>query len=319
MAPMMKRTDKHFRFLVRLISPNIRLFTEMVPAQAILYGNKTRHLGFSIEEKPLALQIGTGDPLEITKITKIPQVSKFDEINLNCGCPSPTVQNGDFGVKLMLNPKITRECISTLRHHIPDDTPISIKIRLGVDNVYSYDYLHRFVDMAIEAGVSVVFIHARKALLKINPKKNREVPPLNYDWVYRLKEDFPKTKIVLNGGIRIPREGESHLRKVDGIMLGRIAYENPMLLADFESLILNKQKEPKLRIKVIEKYIGYIENQFKFTMSKHRLTHGLLNIFHGEPKAKEWRLFLAEQTRDKKLNLEKIYAKAVEIHMINNV
>ena len=217
----------------------------------------------------------------------------------------------------MLNPKITRECITTLRHHIPDNMPISIKIRLGVDDVYSYNYLRDFVGMAIEAGVSVLFIHARKALLKINPKKNREIPNLNYDWVYRLKRDFQKTKIVLNGRIRRPDEGLLHLTKVDGIMLGRIGYENPMLLADFESTIFRKPKESKLRIKVVEKYMEYIENQLKLQQSGKFLLQKLMNIFHGQSKAKEWRLFLMKRTQDKKLNLEKVFTKAIEIHMIN--
>ena len=178
LAPMMKKTDRHFRFLAKLISPNIRLFTEMIPARTMIYGNR-KQLQFSNEEKPLVLQLGTGSPSDILKTTKIPEVLEFDEINLNCGCPSPTVQSGNFGVRLMLNPKATRECVETLRQHIPDHMPVSIKIRLGVDSLYSYSYLSDYVGMAIQAGASIIFVHARKALLKINPKKKREAPNLN--------------------------------------------------------------------------------------------------------------------------------------------
>ena len=318
LAPMMKKTHRHFRFLAKLISPNIRLFTEMIPAQTILYGNSQHHLGFSTEEKPLALQLGTGNPADIRQMTKIPEILDFDEINLNCGCPSPTVQSGNFGIKLMLNPRITSECVRTLRQQIPHHIPISIKIRLGVDNLYSYSYLSDYVGMAVQAGASIIFVHARKALLKINPKENREIPNLNYDWVYRLKDDFEDTQIVINGGIKQPNESKVHLSKVDGVMLGRIAYKNPMSLSDFESKIFNSKVSPNLRLDVVEKYLHYTENQLKLGQKQSKLLLSLLNIFSGQKKAKEWRVLLAQQSNAKSISLEQIFNKANEIHVTNN-
>lgn len=318
LAPMMKKTDRHFRFLARLISPNIRLFTEMIPAQTILHGNRQRHLEFAAEEKPLALQLGTGNPVDIRRTAKIPAVLDFDEINLNCGCPSPTVQNGNFGVKLMLDPKATRECVEVLREQIPLHIPISIKIRLGVDSLYSYSYLSDYVGMAIRAGASVIFVHARKALLKMNPKKNREIPNLNYDWVYKLKNEFKDTQIVINGGIKQTKESDIHLSKVDGIMLGRIAYQNPMALSDFENKIFNKKKSPKLRMNVVEKYLDYTEKQLNLGQKQQKLILNLLNIFSGQKRAKEWRMLLNAQSKAKHISLEQIFNKADEIHMTNN-
>ena len=317
LAPMMKKTDRHFRFLVKLIAPDMRLFTEMIPAKTILNGNINRHLEHSEEENPLVLQIGTADPVEIIKVTKVPGVLEFDEINLNCGCPSPTVQSGDFGVRLMLKPEVTRKCIETLRQHVPDKIPISVKIRLGVDQLYSYAYLSDFVAMSIKAGASVVFVHARKALLKINPKQNREIPDLNYEWVYKLKEDFSDTKIVINGGIKKPQEVKNHLTKVDGIMLGRIAYQNPMVLTEFESIIFNKTNNQRSRINVVEKYLKYAENQLKISNSSVKLLSNLSNIFHGQKGAKNWRLSLTQLIQEKRINIDKIFAKANKIAMIN--
>ena len=318
LAPMMKKTDRHFRFLAKLISPNIRLFTEMVPAQTIIFGNR-KLLQFSNEEKPLVLQLGTGNPTDIHQTTKIPEVLDFDEINLNCGCPSPTVQNGNFGVKLMLNPEATRECIRALRQHFPDHIPISIKIRLGVDNLYSYSYLSDYVGMAIQAGASIIFVHARKALLKINPKKNREVPNLNYDWVYRLKNDFKDTQVVINGGIKQAQESTIHLSKVDGIMVGRVAYQNPMALSDFENRIFNIKKSQKLQLSIVDKYLEYTENQLNLGQKQQKLVLNLLNIFSGQKRAKEWRMLISEQSKAERINLEQISNKAVEIHMTNNL
>tara|TARA_Y200000002_G_scaffold382289_1_gene398848 strand:+ start:992 stop:1999 length:1008 start_codon:yes stop_codon:yes gene_type:complete len=318
LAPMMKKTDRHFRFLAKLISPNIRLFTEMIPIQTIINGNRERHLGFSTEEKPLALQLGTGSPADIRQTRKIPEILDFDEINLNCGCPSPTVQSGNFGVKLMLDPEATRECVTTLRQQIPRHIPISIKIRLGVDSLYSYAYLSDYVGMAVQSGASIIFVHARKALLNINPKKNREVPNLNYDWVYRLKNDFKDTQIVINGGITHARESDIHLSKVDGIMLGRIAYQNPMALSDFENKIFKKKISPKLRLNVVEKYLGYAENQMNLGQKQQKLVLNLLNIFSGQKRAKEWRVLLNKQSKAKRISLEQICNKADEIQMTNN-
>ena len=318
LAPMMKKTDRHFRFLAKLISPNIRLFTEMIPAHAIMYGNR-KQLQFSNEEKPLVLQLGTGSPTDIHQTMKIPEVLGFDEINLNCGCPSPTVQSGNFGVKLMLNPKATQECVRTLRQQIPDHIPVSIKIRLGVDSLYSYSYLSDYVGMAIQAGASIIFVHARKALLKINPKKNREVPDLNYDWVYRLKNDFKDTQIVINGGIKQAEESKIHLSKVDGIMLGRVAYQNPMALSDFENKIFNRKKSLKLRPFIVEKYLDYTEKQLNLGQNQRKLVLNLLNIFSGQKRAKEWRMLLNEQSKAERISLEQISNKALEIHMTNSL
>ena len=219
----------------------------------------------------------------------------------------------------MLNPRATRECVRTLRQQTPDHIPVSIKIRLGVDSLYSYSYLSDYVGMAIQAGASIIFVHARKALLKINPKKNREVPNLNYDWVYRLKNDFEDTQIVINGGIKQAEESKIHLSKVDGIMLGRVAYQNPMALSDFENKIFNRKKSLKLRPFIIEKYLEYTEKQLNLGQNQRKLVLNLLNIFSGQKRAKEWRMLLTEQSKAERISLEQISNKALEIHMTNSL
>ena len=291
LAPMMKRTDRHFRYLLRLISKDIRLFTEMIPAEKIVFGSSDRALKYSDIEQPVCLQLG-GSNFEILSRASTRAVeSGYEEINLNCGCPSPQVQKGEFGAKLMLNPKKANSCVKAMADAVNGAATISVKIRLGVDETYCYQYLKDFCLGLLENGASVIYVHARKALLSITPRKNREIPPLNYDWVYKLKEDLRYPKIILNGGVNPNSVKLINRNKIDGIMIGRFAYEQPLRinnvlneLADFPS----KRKQEN----ILSKYASYVENEIESgTPARIPLKH-LLNFYSNQRGAKNWRRYL---------------------------
>jgi tRNA-dihydrouridine synthase A len=253
-APMMAYSDRHSRYFLRLLSQRSLQYTEMVTAAAVVHGDQDYLLGFSPEEHPLAVQLGGSNPEQLYQAAKICTDYGFDEINLNCGCPSDRVQSGSFGACLMADPGIVAECVSALRS--AGDLPVTVKHRTGIDQQDEYDVFRNFVQIQIQAGVDALIVHARNAWLQgLSPKQNRDIPPLRYEWVYRLKQDFPDTEIIINGGIKNLDEVQQHLKLVDGVMLGREPYHNPYLLHQVDAQIFGQTKERFIsRFEVLQSY-----------------------------------------------------------------
>jgi tRNA-dihydrouridine synthase A len=292
-APMMDWTDRHFRYLLRLISQCTRLYTEMVVAQSILLGNRPRLLDFSPAEHPVALQLGGSVPEQLAAAARIGEQWGYDEINLNLGCPSPRVQGGGFGACLMLEPERVAECMAAMRQAVR--LPVTAKHRLGVDEVEDYRYLARFVERLAGVGVQVFIVHARKAYLKgLSPAENRTIPPLRYEWVYRLKQDFPHLTIVLNGGVRTLDEAQAHLERVDGVMLGRAVYEDPFVLEQADARFFGLNRVPT-RLEVAQAMLRYAEAQLEQGTPLWAIARHMLNLFKGQPGGRLWRRLLSER------------------------
>lgn len=291
-APMMDWTDRHCRYFHRLLAPSALLYTEMVTTGAIIHGDADRFLAYNPEEQPVALQLGGSEPEDLASCARVAQQRGYDEINLNVGCPSDRVQRGRFGACLMLEPELVRDCMSAMIDAV--DIPVTIKTRLGVDDHYSYQYMSDFVGRVAESGCTVFIMHARKALLAgLSPKQNRDVPPLHYDWVYRLKEESPDLQVVINGGIGSVEEVENHLEHVDGVMLGRAAYHTPWLLAECQQQLF-KNQIIKTREDIIEPMNRYIVRQVNSGVAVKHISRHLLGLFQGLPGAKAWRRYLSE-------------------------
>ncbi len=291
-APMMDWTDRHCRFFHRLLAPSALLYTEMVTTGAIIHGDADRYLAYNPEEQPVALQLGGSEPEDLAVCARIAQQRGFNEINLNVGCPSDRVQRGRFGACLMLEPELVRDCMAAMMDVV--DIPVTIKTRLGVDDHYSYQYMSDFVGRVSESGCKVFIMHARKALLAgLSPKQNRDVPPLHYDWVYRLKQELPELQIVINGGIDSVTSVKNHLEHVDGVMLGRAAYHSPWLLAECQQQLFDHKtiKKPE---DIIESMNIYIERQAGEGVAVKHISRHLLGLFQGLPGAKAWRRYLSE-------------------------
>ncbi len=293
-APCMDWSDTHCRKFWRQMTQKTRLYSEMVTTGALIHGNLSRHLKYNEEEHPIALQLGGSDPGELASCSKLAQEWGYDEINLNCGCPSDRVQNGRFGACLMKSPKSVRDCVSAMRE--ASSLPITIKSRLGVDEQDSYSSLIDFVGTVADGGCEVFIIHARKAWLKgLSPKENREIPPLNYRWVYQLKKDFPNITIVLNGGITNLEDSLSHLENVDGVMLGRSPYQNPWLLEEVDSRIFGYQTAQTLdRHDIATSMLPYIEAQLAKGAKLHHITRHMLGLFQGQPGGRKFRRHLSQ-------------------------
>jgi len=289
---MMDWTDRHCRYFHRLLAPSALLYTEMVTTGAIIHGDADHHLAYNPEEHPLALQLGGSDPGDLASCARIARQHGYDEINLNVGCPSDRVQRGSFGACLMLEPELVRDCVSAMLDAV--DIPVTVKTRLGVDDHYSYQYMSDFVGLLAETGCSTFIMHARKAILAgLSPKQNRDVPPLHYDWVYRLKQESPGLEIVINGGIDSLAAIGDHLRHVDGVMLGRAAYQTPWLLAECQQQFF-ENNAGRRREDIVEAMSLYLEHQVgEGTAVKHVSRH-LLGLFQGLPGAKAWRRFISE-------------------------
>ena len=291
-APMMDWTDRHCRYFHRLLAPSAVLYTEMVTTGAIIHGDTDRFLAYNPEEKPVALQLGGSEPEDLATCARIAQQRGYDEINLNVGCPSDRVQRGRFGACLMLEPDLVRDCMSAMIDAV--DIPVTIKTRLGVDDHYSYQYMSDFVGRVAESGCTVFIMHARKALLAgLSPKQNRDVPPLHYDWVYRLKQASPDLQIVINGGIDSVDAVKNHLAHVDGVMLGRAAYHTPWLLAECQQQLFEQQTN-KNHEDIIKAMNLYIERQVREGTAVKHISRHLLGLFQGRPGAKAWRRYLSE-------------------------
>ena len=290
-APMMDWTDRHCRFFLRLLSPNALLYTEMVTAQAVLHGDRARLLGFDPAEHPVALQLGGSSPEQLARATAIGADFGYDEINLNIGCPSDRVQSGRFGACLMAEPALVRDCVSAMREAVP--APVSVKSRIGIDQHEDYGFLRDFVGTVAESGCRVFIVHARKAILDgLSPKQNREVPPLRYSVVYRLKQDFPELFIMLNGGVRDLDAVRSHLAQVDGVMIGREAYRNPYFLAEIERELHGL--EPPSREAVMARFLEYVEARLTEGVRLSSMTRHVLGLYLGRPGARRWRRQLSE-------------------------
>ena len=292
-APMMDWTDRHCRYFHRVLAPSALLYTEMVTTGAILHGDRERLLGFNEEEHPLALQLGGSDPAGLAECARIAQTYGYDEVNLNVGCPSDRVQRGRFGACLMLEPGLVKDCIAAMRDAV--EIPVTVKTRLGVDQHYSYNYFSDFVNEVSSSGCSIFIIHARKALLSgVSPKENREVPELHYDWAYQLKTERPDLQIVLNGGVTTVEKAKHHLQHLDGIMLGRAAYQAPWVLAEcqrelFESTGVSDRAAAVLAM------TEYATRQVAQGLPVNKVSRHMLGLFQGLPGAKRWRRFISEQ------------------------
>ena len=293
-APMLDWTDRHCRFFLRLLTRHTWLYTEMVTTGALLHGHCERLLAYDPAEHPLALQLGGSDPGELARCAQIAAEWGYDEINLNVGCPSDRVQSGRFGACLMAEPSLVAECVAAMQAAV--DLPITVKTRIGIDDRDSYEELAEFVRCVALGGCRTLIIHARKAWLTgLSPKQNRQIPPLRYDVVYRLKQDFPDLRFILNGGLTSLQQIAEQLARVDGVMIGRAAYENPYLLADVDRRLFNATQPPPTRHEIIRRLLPYVERQLQAGTPLHCITRHILGLFQGVPGARAWRRYLSEQ------------------------
>lgn len=304
-APMMDCTDRHYRYLARLISRRVLLYTEMLTTGAVIFGDAARLLGFHPAEHPVALQVGGSDPVAMARSARIAESRGFDEININVGCPSGRVQAGTFGVCLMKRPGLVADCIRSMRDAV--NLPVTVKHRIGVDDQDSVDELKRFVETVAGAGSDTFIVHARKAWLKgLSPKQNREVPPLQYPVVHEIKRSFPELTIVINGGFEDIESARQQLQWVDGVMLGRAAYANPWVLADVDALIYGASSAPANRSRVLDEYMEYCASQLREGVPLARLTRHLVGLFQGCRGARAWRRYLSENAHSPGAGLEVI-------------
>jgi tRNA-dihydrouridine synthase A len=290
-APMMDWTDRHCRVFHRLLAPSARLYTEMVHANAVIQGDRVRLLGFDPVEQPVALQLGGSEPALLAQAARIAQDWGYDEVNLNCGCPSDRVQAGRFGACLMREPMLVADCVAAMRTAV--SIPVTVKCRLGVDEDGDYAVFADFVNQVVAAGSAMVVVHARNAWLKgLSPKENREVPPLRYDWAYRLKQERPQLPVVLNGGIATCQAAQAHLPHVDGVMLGRAAYHEPYVLHELQSALYGTPLQS--RADLLRALRPYVEARLAEGMAIKHITRHVLGLFHGQPGGRAFRQILSE-------------------------
>jgi tRNA-dihydrouridine synthase A len=293
-APMMDWTDRHCRYFHRLLSPHVRLYTEMVTAAALVRGDRARLLAHNREEHPVALQLGGADPVELAAAARHGEQAGYDEINLNVGCPSDRVQSGRFGACLMREPELVADCVRAMRAAV--HVPVTVKCRIGVDDQDDDADLFAFAARMVDAGLRVLIVHARKAWLEgLSPKQNREIPPLNYPRVYRLKCEFPELVVVVNGGIHELSAVREHLAQVDGVMLGRLAYHDPYALARIDAALYGGRPSP--REVVLQGLRPYVEAERARGVRLASITRHLLGMFHGEPGGKAFRRVLSERAQ----------------------
>lgn len=301
-APMLDRTDRHCRYFFRLLAPDIRLYTEMLVAQAVVHGDRSRLLDFSPIERPLALQLGGSDPKLLATAAAIGMQWGYDEINLNIGCPSDRVQSGSFGACLMNQPGVVADCVRA----IADQTGYapSVKTRIGIDSHDQFEFLRDFVGEVAAAGCRMFIIHARKAILAgLSPKENRSIPPLRYDVVYRLKREFPNLRVILNGGVRDSQAVRQHMAHVDGVMIGREAYSNPYWLTGLQSELLGGRAVPS-RAEILLQMQNYAAQQMQAGVRLAHISRHLLGLYAGQPGARDWRRYVTEASRQPDANAE---------------
>jgi tRNA-dihydrouridine synthase A len=299
-APMMQYTDMHDRYLLRLISKKVFLYTEMVTTGAILYGKCFHQLEFNKEEHPVAIQLGGSDIDDLVKSAKIAEDYGYDEINLNVGCPSDRVQKGRFGACLMLEPEHVAECLNAMQTNVK--VPVTIKCRLGVDHHEDYEFLYNFVNIVQNAGIEHFIIHARNGILKgLSPRQNRHIPPLKYDYVYQLKKDFPNLNITINGGIKAIDECKEHLKYVDGVMIGRAAYENPFLIKDIDTELYGIESNVNSKKSILNQYLDYVEDKLQEGHDLSRMMKHLFGLSRGDKFAKTFRIKILEVIKKESL------------------
>ena len=303
-APMMDCTDRHERYFLRLISKNVLLYTEMIVSEAIDRGDKKKLLSFNTNEKPVALQLGGSTPKLLAKAAKIGEDFGYDEINLNLGCPSKKVQKNRFGACLIKEPNLVAECLTEMR--ASTTLPVTVKTRIGYNDVDNYENLFNFINTLKKTGVKTFIIHARKAMLgKFTPKQNLNIPPLKYERVYKLKEDFKDLEIIINGGITSTDQIKNHLAKVDGVMIGRSVYHSPYLLADIEKEIFHYD-EVKSREEVLELLIPYVKNEIKNGTRINQIMRHTLGLYHGITGSSFWKKYLSQNLCVRDADVKKI-------------
>jgi tRNA-dihydrouridine synthase A len=304
-APMMDWTDRHCRSFHRVVAPDARLYTEMVHAQAVLHGDRDRLLGFDPGEHPVALQLGGSDPASLARAARIGEQFGYDEINLNVGCPSDRVQAGRFGACLMKEPACVAECVEAMASAV--QVPVTVKCRLGVDEIEDYDVFLAFVDTVAAAGCELFVVHARKAWLSgLSPKENREIPPLRHDWVWRLKRERPRLRILINGGLTDVPAMLSHLPATDGVMLGRVAYHEPYRLHEIQVALFGGSHEP--REALLRRWLPHVDAQLARGVALKHMTRHVLGLFHGQPGGRAFRQVLSERAPRDGAGLEVIEA-----------
>ncbi|MCW8884270.1 MAG: tRNA dihydrouridine(20/20a) synthase DusA [Motiliproteus sp.] len=292
-APMLDWTDRHCRYFHRLMTKHTVLYTEMVTTGALIHADPDRFLQYNDAEHPLALQLGGSDPVALAQCARMAEDYGYDEVNLNVGCPSDRVQNGRFGACLMADPALVAECVDKMQQQVK--IPVTVKHRIGIDDQDSYEFLHNFVSTVADSGCKTFIIHARKAILSgLSPKQNREIPPLIYDRAYQVKKDFPELEIIINGGIRDFDQSQEHLTEVDGVMIGREAYQNPYLLAQADQKIYGEQTPVLSRGQVMEGIFDYTEAQLSQGAQLGWIARHILCLYQGIPGAKRFRRYISE-------------------------
>lgn len=290
---MLDWTDRHCRYFHRLLTKQAVLYTEMVTTGALLHGDIDRHLRFNAQEHPLALQLGGSDPHDLTACARLAEDYGYDEVNINVGCPSERVQKGAFGACLMAEPELIGECVNAMQAAV--NIPVTVKNRIGIDDQDDYEGLHRFISTVAQAGCKTFIIHARKAWLKgLSPKENREIPPLRYELVYQIKQEFPQLEILINGGITTLEQCQMHLQHVDGVMVGREAYHNPWVLAQVDAQLYGTSTAVDDRKAIVEAFLPYVQQQLEQGIPLGHMTRHILGIFQGMAGARAWRRHISE-------------------------
>ena len=298
-APMMDWTDRHCRYFLRLVSPHARLYTEMVTTGSLMFGNVPRQLDFDPAEHPVALQLGGSDPQALAHCARLGEAWGYAEINLNVGCPSERVQTGSFGACLMADPVLVADCVAAINDAVA--LPVTVKHRIGIDAIEEYEFVQRFIATVAQAGATAFLVHARNAILKgLSPKQNRELPPLKYDYVHRLKHDFPQLTIVINGGIETHAAIARELEQVDGVMIGRAAYHHPWLLSEVDRYCFGEDggvTPSRSRADIVAALVPYAEAQLAQGVSLRAIARHVLGLYHGQPGARAWRRMLSDEAQ----------------------
>ena len=303
-APMMQYTDMHDRYLLRLISKKVFLYTEMIATGSLIYGKCFDQLEFNKEEHPVGVQLGGSNVLDLIECSKKCEQYGYDEINLNVGCPSDRVQKGRFGACLMLEPNLVADCLSNMQNSV--NIPISIKCRLGIDKYEDYEFLYKFVSVVKQSGIKIFIIHARNGILKgLSPRQNRNIPPLKYHYVYKLKNDFPDLEIIINGGIKSLDDSSRHLKKVDGVMIGRAAYDNPFILKDIEPRFYKTDSLIESKKEILNLYMEYVEKQIENGHNLSQMMKHLFGLSRGDKNAKSFRIKIIEIIKNNNLKNHK--------------
>lgn len=311
-APMLDWTDRHCRYFHRLMTSQTLLYTEMVTTGAIIHG-KGDFLAYNEEEHPVALQLGGSNPVDLAHCAKLAQQRGYDEVNLNVGCPSDRVQNGRFGACLMAEPQLVADCVAAMRDVV--DIPVTVKTRIGIDDQDSYEFLTDFITTVSEQGGCEQFtIHARKAWLSgLSPKENREIPPLDYPRAYQVKKDFPHLDIAVNGGVKSLEAAKQHLEYLDGVMIGREAYQSPYILAEVDQQIFGLDTPVKKRSQIVQEMFPYIEQQLSQGAYLGHITRHMLGLFQSMPGARQWRRYISENAHKKGAGIEVVQEALAKI------